>query len=101
MNCSFFPDAVATTLAPLAFAIWIAKAPVAELPPFIKTLCSGSTLAIWWIAWYEVRAAIVIPAASIGVMLDGLFTTQLDGTRMYWDKAPCRVLDRIALGTHP
>lgn len=42
---------VVTTRAPLAFAICIAKAPTAVLPPLTKTVCSGSSLPTWIRAW--------------------------------------------------
>lgn len=102
MTCSFFPDAVATTLAPLDFAIWIAKAPVAELPPFMKTVCSGS-LNVGYLVECLVRGqdsnsnSSSLNRSNVGWSFHK--TTRRD--RMYWDKAPCRVLSRIVLGTHP
>ena len=88
---SFFPEVETMTLAPRSLAIWIAKEPTAVLPPFIKMVCPSSSFTSSR-AWRAVKPASEMPAASIGVMLEGRLTMWDSGIRMNSERVPCLVV---------
>jgi len=91
-KASFFPEAVAQTVAPFALAIWMANMPTAELPPLMNTISPGPILLYSTTGMYALKEAIVMPEARIGLILDGRFATAMAGTRIYSASEPWRVL---------